>query len=547
MPTDLLLSGGRIFLGLDQGETDALAIAGNRVVATGAAARDAGGPGTRRIDLAGRLAVPAFNDCHMHLMSVGLGLEQINLRPEAGVRDIAAILARVRAAAAAKAPGEWILGRGYDHGELREGRHPSADELDAAAPDHPVYLVRTCGHVAVANTRALRAAGIGPETAAPPGGLIERRENRLTGLLAEQALRLVTAVMPEVSDARMVEAIERAGRHMLEQGVASVMDANVGPRRGLAEIDAYQAAKRDGRLPVRAYLCLYGHPEPEGIVRRAHAAGHTHLSGDDFLRIGPVKVFADGSAGGRTAAMSAPYLGDGGAADGGHGVFVWDDATMHALLREAHDLGYQLAIHAIGDAAIEQVLTGMEKAGASPDRRHRIEHCGFLTPAQRARMKARGILPVPQPVFIYEFGDLYIKVCGRDRALASYPMRTWMEEGHFPGASSDAPVSTTDPCKNLFTMTTRRTSKGTVLNAAEALSLPQAIAALTFNGAYVSKCEDRKGTLAPGMLADVTVLSRDPFRDGVEVLEHATRADITIVDGRVGFDRHGEVRHGEVR
>jgi hypothetical protein len=535
MTADLLLSGGRIFLGLADGETDALAIAGNRVVATGEEARAAAGAATRRIDLAGRLAVPAFNDCHMHLMSIGLSLGQINLRPEAGVRAIDDVLSRVRATAAEKSPGEWVLGRGYDHAELREDRHPTADELDAAAPNNPVYLVRTCGHVAVANTQALRAAGIGHNTPVPPGGLIERRDNKLTGMLAEQALRLVAAVLPEVSDTAMVEAIERAGRHMLEQGIASVMDANVGPRRGLAEVHAYEAAQRAGRLPVRTYVCLFGHPAPEGIVREAHAAGYTHLKGDDWLRIGPVKVFADGSAGGRTAAMSAPYAGG-----QDTGVFVWDDATMHALLAEYHQLGYQLAIHAIGDAAIEQVLSGMEKAGASPDRRHRIEHCGFLTPDQRARMKARGILPVPQPVFIYEFGDLYVKVCGRERAWASYPMRTWILEGHFPGASSDAPVSTTDPFKNLFTMVTRKTNKGTVLNADEAITLPQAIHALTYNGAYVSKCEERKGTLTPGMLADVAVLSRDPFVDGVEALEHDTRADITIVDGRVAFDRHGE-------
>jgi predicted amidohydrolase YtcJ len=540
MRADLLLSGGRIFLGLAEGETDALAIAGNRVVAAGRDALDAAGAGTRRIELAGRLAVPAFNDCHMHLMSVGLGLSNINLRPESGARSIETVLSRVREAASAKAPGEWVLGRGYDHAELREDRHPTAQELDAAAPDNPVYLVRTCGHLAVANTMALRAAGIGHNTPVPPGGLIDRRDNQLTGLLAEQALRLIASVLPEISDAAMMEAIEVAGRHMLEQGIASVMDANVGPRRGLAEIEAYRTAQRDGRLNVRTYMCLFGHPAPEGIVRAAHAAGHTHLAGDDWLRVGPVKVFADGSAGGRTAAMTAPYLGGNDTNGEERGVLVWDDATMHALLAEYHSLGYQLAIHAIGDAAIEQVLSGMEALRATHDRRHRIEHCGFLAPDQRARMKTRGILPVPQPVFIYEFGDLYLKVCGRERSEASYPMRTWIEEGHFPGASSDAPVSTTDPFKNLFTMVTRRTNRGTVIGADQAITLPQAIHALTFNGAYVSKCEDRKGRLSPGMLADVAVLSRDPFADGIEVLEHDTRADITIVDGRVGFDRHGE-------
>ncbi len=534
MTRDLLID-GRIFVGLREGFSDALLVHDGKVAALGQAARDAAGPSTKRLELGHRLAIPAFHDCHMHLMSIGLGMDNINLRPESGARSIGVVLDRVRDAVRNKAAGAWVLGRGYDHFEFLERRHPTAQELDQVAPENPVFLVRTCGHVAVANTRALQLAGIGHNTPDIPGGLIERRDNALTGLLAEQALRPVQAALPRHSQAAMVDAIERAGRHMLEQGIASVMDANVGPREGMGEIAAYEAAKAAGRLPVRTYMCLYGHPAPAGIVAKAHAAGYVTGAGDDFLRTGPVKVFADGSAGGRTAAMSMPY-------EGGTdtGVFVFDDATMHGLLKDAHDRGYQLAIHAIGDAAIEQVLVGMEKLNTTPDRRHRIEHCGWLSPGQRARMKARGILPVPQPIFLYEFGDLYLEVCGRDRTMAAYPMRTWIEEGHFPGASSDAPVSTTDPFLNLFTMVTRKTNKGTVLNADEAIDLATAIHALTFNGAYVSKSEQVKGTLAPGMLADVAVLSDDPFAHGPEILEGGIRTDITLVGGQVGFDRHGE-------
>jgi predicted amidohydrolase YtcJ len=255
-----------------------------------------------------------------------------------------------------------------------------------------------------------------------------------------------------------------------------------------------------------------------------------------------VKVFADGSAGGLTAAFLEPYLASAG---GGSGVFTFPDATMRALLRRYHEQGWQLAIHAIGDAAIEQVLSAMEAADDQEHpfagRRHRIEHCGFLTPGQRQRMKARGILPVPQPVFLHEFGDLYIRNLGLPRSLASYPMRTWLEEGHHPAASSDCPVSTVDPFVNLNAMLTRATNRGTVLDESEALTVAQAIHCQTWCGAYTQFAEHRSGTLEPGLLADIAVLSRDIFSSSPVEILHDTRAELTLRGGTVLFDRHGEL------
>jgi predicted amidohydrolase YtcJ len=262
--------------------------------------------------------------------------------------------------------------------------------------------------------------------------------------------------------------------------------------------------------------------------------------GDDGLRWGAVKVFADGSAGGLTAAFFEPYLDSAG---GGTGVFTFPDATIHALLKLYHEQGWQLDIHAIGDAAIEQVLQGMEAADTPEHpfagRRHRIEHCGFVTRDQRRRMAARGILPVPQPVFMYEFGDLYIRNLGRGRSEHAYPMRTWFEEGAHPAASSDCPVSTVDPFVNLYAMITRRTNRGTVMGPEEALTIEQAIHCQTWCGAYTQFAEDRRGTLEPGMLADVTVLSRDIFGATPEEILRDTRADLTLRDGAPIFDRHG--------
>ena len=348
-------------------------------------------------------------------------------------------------------------------------------------------------------------------------------------------MRLLYDHVPEPDDAALVDAIERAGRHMNALGCTAVMDANVGMAAGMREVSAYRAAQAAGRLPVRTWITLAGNPE--GIAGAAWAMGVRPMQGDDMLRYGAMKVFADGSAGGLTAAMHEPYL------PGGTGVFCFPDATMHALLAKYHRQGWQLAIHAIGDAAIEQVLSGMEAADAADapvaGRRHRIEHCGFVTRGQMARMAARGIEPVPQPIFMYEFGDLYVKNLGAARAAAAYPMRSWLEAGQHPAASSDAPVSSTDPFQNLFTMTTRRTNKGGVIGPDEAITMEQAVHCLTYNGAYTQFAEDRRGALFPGAYADIAVLSQDVFAAPDAVLE--ARADLTLLGGRAVFDRHGEM------
>lgn len=528
---------GRIFRGLHEGFAEALAIAGDRIVACGS--RDAvaafAGPGTRRVRLNGRVAIPAFNDAHQHLLPLGLSMSQVNLRPER-VRTLHALLAAIRDAASRTPKGQWVQGRGYDHAELDVNRHPTLEELTAAASDHPVFIVRTCGHMGVANAAALAAAEVGHNTPDPEGGVIGRRPGGLTGLLQERAMRLVRDRLPEPSDAALVDAIERAGTHMNQLGFTAVMDANVGMVAGYREVEAYRAAAAAGRLPVRTWICLAGNPE--GIADAAWQAGVRPMDGDAMLRFGAMKVFADGSAGGLTAAMSEPYR------QGGTGVFCFPDATMHGLLARYHAQGWQLAIHAIGDAGIEQVLSGMEAADSAAQpvagRRHRIEHCGFLSPGQRARMVARGIEPVPQPIFMYEFGDTYITNLGEDRAAAAYPMASWLRDGQNPAASSDAPVSSTDPFQNIYTMVTRRTNKGTVLGAAEAITVAQAVHCLTYCGAYTQFAENERGRLLPGMLADVTVLSEDIFSADPGAIR-GIAAELVLLGGRAIVDTRGEL------
>lgn len=539
---NLILTGGRVFCGLNEGFAEAVAVADGRVLATGSADEIAklAGPDTRTIDLAGRTAIPGLNDAHMHLLPYGLMMNQINLRPESGASSITEILRRVAERAKTAKPGEWIKGRGYDHNELAERRHPTAEELDKIAPNNPVYLVRTCGHVAVANTAALREAGIGHNTPSPDGGLIERRDNKLTGLLAERALRLIVEASPRPTKEELREAIDRAARFMLSQGFTSVMDAAVGMAAGMDEIEAYEEMAKNDTLPIRTWVCIYGNTD--GIGDQAHEAGYRFGREVGRLRYGAMKVFGDGSAGGLTAAMSEPYV----AGDAeNYGIFVYTDKQMHDYLAHYHKLGYQLAIHAIGDAAIEQVLSGIEKASTAEQpilgRRHRIEHCGFLSDSQIARMAAAGIDPVPQPIFMYEFGDLYITNLGQERTDVAYPMRKFVDAGLHPAASSDAPVSTTDPFKNLFTMTTRMSNRHTVLGADQKLSMEEAVHAYTYYGAYTQFAEEKVGRLIAGQYADIAVLSHDIFSVDPAVVEKDTRCDLTILNGEVVFDRLGQV------
>lgn len=533
---DIVLRNGPIWCGREEGVVEALAIFRDKVLAAGSDAeiKPLIGPKTRVIDLKGRLATPGLNDSHLHLVSLGMTMGWVDSKPESAP-TLEALLGAIAARAAQSKPGEWILSRGYDQTKLDTGRHPYREELDRAAPNNPVMLVRACGHIAICNSEALRLGGIDEKSPTPQGGLIEQQNGRLTGLLAENARAPVQAAIPAATEEDIIAGIERGGQYLLSLGITSCMDAAVGQKGGFREIAAYHRAKRDGRLPVRTWLTLLG-DDGRSIVPECYAAGLISGTGDEMLMIGGVKLFLDGSAGGRTAWMTEPYLGD----DKTTGVWMWDDAELERMVLDAHKKGYQLVCHAIGDAAIEQLITAYEKALAAypdPDRRHRIEHCGFSTPAQHERMVKAGIYPCPQQVFIHDFGDAYVKVLGPERALPSYPFRTWFDLGLKPATGSDAPVCDPNPFPNFHTMLTRQTRKGTVMDAAQRVSIEEALQAYTEFGAFSQKQEKVKGRLAPGFLADVAVFSRDLLTAEPTDILKDTRCDLTILGGEVVFER----------
>ena len=532
---DLILTNGRIWRGREEGICEALAVWQGKVLATGSTADVLAlkGPATQVIDLEGRFATPGLIDNHLHLIATGIAMGFVDATP-AAAPTLSALMKGISERAASTPKGGWVRARGYDQVKLDTGRHPTREDLDRAAPDHPVYLTRACGHVSIANSRALELAGIDEATPVPDGGVIGVTDGKLNGLLAENAQNLVKAAMPPATTEELIDGIERAGRHLLSFGITSCMDAAVGHVSGFSEIQAYEMAKLSGRLPVRVWLTLLGDPGVS-IVEDAWRAGLLSGAGDDMLRVGGVKVFLDGSAGGRTAWMTKPYEGE----PDNIGVQMLPDETVEAVVRDCHDRGYQMVCHAIGDGAIEQLVTAYEKALAAnpdPDRRHRVEHCGFSTPEQHVRMQAAGILPAPQMAFIHDFGDSYISVLGEARGKPSYPIGTWARLGLKPSTGSDSPVCSPDPFPNLHAMITRQTGKGTVMDASERLSPEEALQAYTEYGAYSQKAEGVKGRLVPGQWADIAVFDNDLLVAEPKTILSGTRCLLTLLAGRVVHD-----------
>ncbi|WP_316863157.1 amidohydrolase [uncultured Cohaesibacter sp.] len=537
---DIILHNGTIWRGLEEGTAEAIALWQGRVLATGTfnQLKPYCGDKTEIIDLDGKLATPGLTDAHLHLIYLGVIMDWVDIIPEKAP-TLESLLSAVKDRVDQSAPGDWVFARGYDQTKLDVKRHPTCEELDAIAPNNPVMLIRACGHVQVANSLALKHGNIDASTPDPDGGHIEKKDGKLTGFLAENAAAPVWAAVPPLSKEAVVNAIERGGNYLLSEGITAVMDAAVGHQAGFMEMAAYHEAKRTGRLPVRTWLALRATPEHENVVPACEEVGLVPGTGDDMLMVGAIKLFLDGSVGGGTAWMFDPYLGD----ETNHGIQMIETDELEAIVMDYHKKGYQIVAHAIGDAAIDQLITAYEKALAAlpdPDRRHRVEHSGFLAPGQNERMQKAGIIPSPQQVFLYDFGDAYAAMIGGQRVYRSYPQKTWTNMGLKPPAGSDAPVCTPAPWSNLYAMLTRKTGAGTELDPAEKVSIEEALQAYTEFGAYSQKQEHIRGKLMPGYLADIAIFSRNLLEASPEDILKDTRCDMTILGGKVVFDRSKE-------
>ncbi|WP_045741148.1 amidohydrolase [Actinoplanes rectilineatus] len=504
---------------------------------------DLDGVSARRVvDLGGATVVPGFHDAHQHFSMVGREMLQLDVSaPAAPTLD--ALLAAVAGRAARLAPGTWIIGHGYDQNKI--GAHPTAQQLDRIAPEHPVWLVHTSKHMAVANSAAARAAGFSGLDALPevPGGAVVRVDGVPTGLLQEEAMTRVSDVLFPVPLPQLGDALAAASEHCLARGITSITEPGIGGVGGLgssrADLRAFQDARQSGRLRVRTTVMPYIEAlhdfGPIGPGENGYGLdlGLRSGLGDDWVRVGGVKIVSDGSLIGRTAAMCCDYHDT----PGERGFLRVEQPELRRQIVDAHRNGWQVATHAIGDAALDVVLDAYAEAQRlhpRADPRHRIEHCAVTSPEQVRRIVDLGLIPVPQGRFVSETGDGLLAAMGPDRSAGLYRMRTWVDAGvELPG-SSDAPVVDSPPLWGLHDMVNRRTASGAAFGLAEALTVEQALRAYTHGSAYATHQEHLKGRIRPGLLADFAVLDRDLLTVAAEEIR-----DVAVVATVVG----GETVH----
>jgi len=348
-----------------------------------------------------------------------------------------------------------------------------------------------------------------------------------TGLLQERAQELVRRLIPEPTVEDIKRALVAAGKQFLAMGITSVAEAGISKPE---ELRAYQELRREETLPVRTYLMMLIDDTLEPIERLGLCTG----LGDEWLRIGPLKLLQDGSGGGRTALMSVPYPGE----PDNYGIAVYSQEQLDEAFLRVAKLGCQGAAHAIGDRAIDMILTAFERALAAypqPDPRWRIEHCGLLRPDLLDRMQRLNVLAVPQPSFVYYLGDSYLRNFTEEQLALSYPCRAWLDRGIVAIGSSDTPVVPAHPWVNIRSAVTRLTQDGQRMGPEQGVSVGEALRMFTVNGAYGSFEERIKGSITPGKLADLIVIDRDPHQVAPEEL-HAIRNELTMIDGKVVYE-----------
>jgi len=500
---DLILARGRIRTLGRAGLTphSHLAIAGGRVLACGGReVMGLRGPKTRVVDLGGGAVLPGFNDAHAHVVYYGLTRFAADLTGSRGIDDV---IERLRDHAASLRPGDWLHGMGYRTDELTERRQPHRTELDRATGDRPAFIDERGGHARVANTAALNAAGITSDTPNPHGGRIGRDLNGSpNGLLLESAMRLVADVQPPPSLERRIEGVLLAQDLLVSRGITSVGAA---VNRGFADdLRAYETLACDGHLRMRVNEFLSWE-----LLEASSSLGVRAGFGGDMVRAGPIKVFVDGGAE-RVATR------------GGGGVWRTTPEELRELVGRATAAGLQVAAHAIGDAAIEAMCDAVEAAHGQ-HMRHRVEHCTICPPDLQSRLAALGMVAVMQPMAA-RFGrvasTIFFPV--RDRTYLA-PHRGLMRARVPVAFSSDLPVATDpNPWPGI---------RVAVEDQVNGISLLAAIRAYTSAGAYASFEEGVKGTLEPGMLADLQVYRGDPLEVGAEVNWEDLRPRGVLVGG----------------
>jgi hypothetical protein len=501
---------------------EAFAIKDGRFVAVGSTddVRNLASPSTQVIDAAGMTVVPGFIDAHSHPSGAGLNaLKNVNTN----LGSIAAIQTALRERARQTPPGEWIVGYMYDDTKQEEGRPLNRRDLDAVSLDHAIVVGHRGGHTGVYSSRAFELVGVTAETPDPFGGEFEREGGELTGKVAERA-RSVFSVPSTSTREERAEGVAKICREMNAAGLTSVHSAGTGPDDFAAYQDAYSA----GELTFRMTAMARGASFPALLE-----AGVRSGFGNEWLRIGAVKFAVDGSASERTMAMSTPYEGR----PDDFGILTMTPEEVHEVVDEAHQAGWQIAIHANGDVAIDMVLDAYERAQRQwprQDTRHRLEHCSLVNPSLLQRIASGGYIPAPFYTYAHYHGEKWIEY-GDAKMEWMFAHKSFLDHGIMVAPASDHAPGPYEPLMALQSMVTRKDFSGRVWGPSQRVTLDQALKVCTLHGAYASFEENEKGSITAGKLADFVILAEDPYEVEPDLIK-TIRVVRTVVGGRTVYE-----------
>jgi predicted amidohydrolase YtcJ len=546
---DLIFTHGNIYTGvvdaaasLGAGKrAEAMAVLGDRILAVGA--RDEvmklKGPETKIVDLDGHFVMPGFNDAHMHLASAGLEKMNVNL---VGAKTLDEFRERLRAKVEAAAPGEWVVGEGWDETLWPVKTVPTRWDLDEVSGKHPVYLRRVDGHIGVANTRALQLASVTVATRDPEGGKIDRDDaGTPTGILREKAQEAVQAVIPKPAHEKRRQAIELALADLASHGITSAQDYSQ-----WEDFQVYEELEHEGKLTARISEWLTFDDSIEDLNNKRSS----HPASDNMLHTGMLKGFMDGSLGSKTAALLEPYSDDP-KNDGpkNSGLPQYEPAKLSAMTKERVLAGYQIGFHAIGDKGVQMALDAFAEAekaakeakvkavdgGNNNDYRLRIEHAQVTTPQQILRFKELKVIASMQPSHLLTDMNWAEARLGPKRAEHSYAWAEFLRHGVVLAFGTDYPVEPVTPFRGLYSAVTRMSEDGKKsYYPAQKLNIEQAIAAYTTGAAFAEFAEKEKGRLEPGMLADFVVLDQD-ITAALPPKILATKVLRTVVGGKTVY------------
>jgi hypothetical protein len=536
---NLILYNGKIRTFVtDSSICEAIACAGSRIVATGNSddIRHLAGPETQMIDLKGRTAIPGLTDTHVHLSEKGTAeMELIDCRDfYVDVSSVSDILQKLANAAGGAPKGSWIVAHGSPMQDfrLKDKRFPDKHDLDRAVPDNPVSI-SFGAHITIANTLALAAAKITRDTPDPAGGHIKHdpQTGEPTGELHERAQLIVKKVAPEFNYLQLKDGIVFALNQCLERGVTTVHDIV----RYAEPVRAYQEIYKEGRMHARVSILprvIESMIESKSLIELGLNTGF----GNEWLRIGGVKMSIDGGITGRNACFYEPYEDD----EHNHGIIRIQQDELNHTVQICHDAGLRCCVHAIGDRAFDMALDAYENAvGRSPrkDHRHRIEHMGnwLCTPERMQRMVRSGIVAIPNIAIGYYVGDAILDCVGEKRLTKAFPFRTLLKNGVIIAGGSDSPgYWPVDPLRDIAACVSRKMRWGEVWVPEERISVAEAFAMHTTTAAWVGFEESDKGTLEIGKLADIAVLAEDPFDIEAEKIKDL-KVEMTLVGGEIKY------------